>query len=476
MPVPEAESAVGGVARTMIDDPEREVVVARVLDGRYVVRGVLGRGGKSIVYEAEDRLLSRKVAVKVFTERAETVETLREQQTEAQVVASLNHYALTTLFDAGVDATDRVRPQLFLVMELVPGSDLKAQLRLGAMLWQQVCYLGYDLTEGLEYLHESGFLHRDIKPANVLLAMRQIGNRPRAKLTDFGIASLIGVPEGGEFVTGTAAYLSPEQVEGADPTAASDVYSLGLVLIEALTGRVAYPGGVEESAFARLDHDPVLPADVPDGLTRLLRSMTARAPASRPTPQDAAARFQDLLVDELVRRRGDQARATAEAEAARITALRRYNVLDTPPEEAFDRVTRLAGRLLDAPIALISIIDTDRVFLKSRQGFDEEVVDRNTSFCATTNPGTGAAWTIPDALKDPRTATNPVVLGDPEVRSYAAAPLTTSDGYMLGSLCVYDLHPRDFDAAALQTLTELADIVMDELEIRLASRRALFDR
>jgi GAF domain-containing protein len=113
--------------------------------------------------------------------------------------------------------------------------------------------------------------------------------------------------------------------------------------------------------------------------------------------------------------------------------------------------------------------------LKSRQGYDGEEVDRNTSFCAIPNPG-GRAWTIPDALKDPRTAGNPVVVGEPNVRSYAAAPLTTSDGHTLGSLCVYDYEPREFDEAALRTLTDLADIVMHEMELRLASRRALFNR
>jgi serine/threonine protein kinase len=340
----------------------------------------------------------------------------------------------------------------------------------------QVVFLGHDLSEGLHYLHEAGFLHRDIKPANVLLADRDAGKRLRGKLADFGIASLLGGGQHEEFVTGTAAYLSPEVVEDRDPGPASDVYSLGLVLLEALTGRVAFPGRIEESAFARLDRDPEIPAgEFPDGLRVLLHAMTARDPAARPTPEEAAARFQDLLVDELVRQRGPQERTATVDEAARIAALRRYNVLDTPPEEAFDKITRLASKLLGAPIALISIIDSDRVWLKSRQGYEADAVDRNISFCAVTNPGTGP-WMIPDATVDPRTANNPVVVGAPNVRSYAAAPLTTSDGHHMGSLCVYDLEPREFDESALETLTDLAGIVMDELELRIASRRAIFER
>ena len=442
-----------------------------VLADRYVLGRTLGRGGRATVYEAEDRLLGRKVAVKLFHARAETAETLREQEAEAQVVASLNHYALTTLFDAGVEASDAARPQLFLVMEHVPGTDLRALLQAGPLAWTQVCQIGFDLAEGLQHLHGEGFVHRDVKPANVLLAMREVGTRPRAKLTDFGIAALVGQPQLEEFVTGTAAYLSPEQVAGADATPASDVYSLGLVLIEALTGRVAFPGTIEETAYARLVRDAAVPTDVPEALQALLRSMTARDPARRPAPVEIAAALQVALIDELVRQRGPEARAPLEAEAARLAALRRYDVLDTPPETAFDEVTRLAGRLLGAPIALISIVDTDRVWLKSRVGYEADVVDRNTSFCVVTNPGE-TAWAIPDALLDPRTASNPVVVGDPKVRSYAAAPLTTRDGYRLGSLCVYDLEPREFDDEALETLTELAGVVMDELELRLASRRA----
>jgi GAF domain-containing protein len=254
------------------------------------------------------------------------------------------------------------------------------------------------------------------------------------------------------------------------------VYSLGLVLLEALTGRIAYPGGVEESAYGRLARQPEIPDAVPPLVAGLIRAMTDRDPPRRPTPRAVADRFQDVLVDEIVRRRGVD-RALLEAnEAQRAAAVRRYNILDTPPEDAFDRVTRITSRLLGTPVALVSVIDVDRVWHKSTVGTDMKEVDRGVSFCSTTNPGTGASWTVPDAIADPRTRDNPIVTDGPEVRAYAAAPLVTHDGHTLGTLCVYDFAPRQFNAADLADLEDLAGIVMRELELRLASRRAVFDR
>lgn len=450
--------------------------VPPVLGERYRIGAVLGQGGMSTVYAARDDLLHREVAIKVFASDADTREELRAQETEARLAASLSHYALTTLHDAGVDVSDPAHPQIYLVMERIEGTDLKHRLREGDPLAPfQVAYLGLDLADALAHVHEHGFVHRDIKPANVLLTERN-GGRIRSKLTDFGISGLIEDPATDLTLTGTAAYLSPEQVEGKRATPASDVYSLGLVLLEALTGRIAYPGGVEESAFARLSRQPEIPDSVPPMVADLVRSMTDRDPARRPTPRAVADGFQDVLVDEIVRRRGVDPALLKADEAERAAAVRRYNILDTPPEDAFDKVTRITSRLLEAPVALVSVIDVDRVWHKSMLGTDIKEVDREVSFCATTNPGTGQPWSVPDATTDPRTQGNPIVTGGPEVRAYAAAPLTTHDGHTLGTVCVYDFEPREFSAADLADLEDLAGIVMRELELRLASRRAVFER
>lgn len=445
-----------------------------VLAGRYRILHPVGHGGKATVYLADDLLLSRQVAVKAFRTGTETPDAVQEQEAEAKVVASLNHHALTTLFDAGVDGSDPDHPQLYLVMEYLRGGDLRQRLSAGAMDPIHVCWLGRDLAEGLQYLHDQGVVHRDVKPANVLLADADPAVRPRAKLADFGIASLVGLERDEEYVTGTAAYLSPEQAEGSDGTAASDTYALGLVLLEALTGRIEFPGGVEQSAFERLDRDPRVDPWIPAAVAEVVRAMTRRDPGRRMPLTDVAAAFQQILLDQPVHRRVPASGVSVEEER-RLEAVHRYDIVGTPPEDAFNRITGMASRLLRAPIAMVSIIDRDRVWLASRVGTDEQDVDRNVSFCVTTNPGDGA-WTIRDATLDPRTAANPVVVGEPNVRSYAAAPLNTSDGHNLGSLCVYDLMPRDFDEEDLATLTDLAGLVMYELELRLASRRAVFGR
>jgi serine/threonine protein kinase len=458
------------------DRLDADAGIVPALSERYIARSVLGRGGKATVYLADDRLLSRQVAVKVFKARAAETHSLREQEAEAQLVASLNHHALTTLFDAGVDASDIDHPQIYLVMEYIPGADLRERLRTGPLEWFQVCWLGRDLAEGLQYLHESGFLHRDIKPANVLLASHDVDVRPRAKLTDFGISSLIGHVENGDLVTGSAAYLSPEQVEGADPTPASDTYALGLVLLEALTGRTEYPGGIEESAFARLDRQPRIPSAAPEPIARILTAMTSLDPSRRPPLTEVAAVFQNLLIDDLIRQRGYLPASADVTERARLAALADYNVLDTEPDDTFDAITRIASQVLHTPIALVTLIDEHRVWFKSALGWDEQQVDRDVAFCSTTNPGGSAPWTIPDAELDDRTRNNPLVTSGPQVRSYAGAPLITRDGHNLGALCVFDREPRTFTSSQIDALRDLAGLVMHEMEMRLATRRALFDQ
>lgn len=158
-------------------------------------------------------------------------------------------------------------------------------------------------------------------------------------------------------------------------------------------------------------------------------------------------------------------------EHARLAAVRRYHILDTPPEAPFERITALAARIFDVPISIVSIVDAARIWFKAHRGIDIEAVDRDDGMCASAILGDGP-WVINDAKADPRSAEHPLVAREGGIRFYAGAPLRTPDGHNLGMLCVLDYTPRSVAAEELSALEDLASLVMDELELRLLSRRS----
>jgi serine/threonine protein kinase len=447
-------------------EPDAPVALPAVLQGRYRVGPVIGRGGASTVYRARDLLLGREVAVKVFTTRATSPEDLRTQEGEARMLGGLNHPGLVTLLDAGVDLTDATAPQVFLVMEHLPDADLRQRLRTGPLGEFEVEYLGWDLLAALEYVHEHGIIHRDLKPANVLLTEGR-GRPARGKLADFGIAVLrASTEEPSDETTGTAAYLSPEQVEGRPVEPATDIYSLGLVLLEAYTARVAFPGGVVDSAFARLDRDPEIPAAMSPGLAAILRRMTARSPRDRPSAAEALGVFRGLIVERL----GGQRPQARDGESERVAAVRELNLLDTEPDAEFDRITNLAARILDVPVAVISLVDEKRVWFKAQHGLDVRETDRALGFRATGSLH-DQTLVIEDITTDPRVARLPGAAESP-YRFYAGVPLRTSAGYNIGSLAVADTRPRRMSAGDVSSLEDLAAMALHEMELRRAARRA----
>ncbi|MCU1520819.1 MAG: serine/threonine protein kinase [Arthrobacter sp.] len=445
-----------------------------LLSGRYRVEEPIGRGSQSTVYRAHDELLQRQVAVKVFRNDADDLERTRQQGQEVRILAGMSHHALVTLFDAGADLSDPDARLTYLVMELVRGPDLRHRAAQGPLSAAHMAVIGHDLADGLSYMHHHGIVHRDIKPANILLVdYSNEDRRPRAKLSDFGVAVLQAesrvADEGG--TSGTPAYLSPEQAAGEPAGPPSDIYSLGLVLLEGLTGRMAYPGAPIQSAVARLLEDPQIPEELAPMWVALLTSMLARDPSARPAAREVALALRQEVINGAARHRLDES-PTATDEEGRMRAVERYRILDTPADGAFDRIAGLAARLFSVPVAIVSVVDHDRIWFKAHHGTEVTEIGRDPGLCASAILQ-DEAWIIRDATTDPRTLTNPLVAGEFGLQFYAGVPLRTPDGYNLGTFCILDRTAREFTDEDTRMLEDLAAIVMNDLELRLQSREAI---
>jgi eukaryotic-like serine/threonine-protein kinase len=251
----------------------------RVIGDRYRLESLLGRGGTAEVWRATDEALQRSVALKLVT--VSGGEDAHRVGDEARLLAKLSHPGLVPVYDAGTD--DAGRP--WVVMELVDGETLADTIRRGVLPAERTAEIGARLADALAYVHGQGLVHRDVKPGNVLL-----GGDGRVRLTDFGIARLVDAARvtATGLTVGTAAYLSPEQVTAEPVGPPADVYALGLVLLECLTGKREYPGSAVEGALARLSRQPEIPSTLGHGWSGLLAAMTDRDAARRPTAERVA--------------------------------------------------------------------------------------------------------------------------------------------------------------------------------------------
>jgi hypothetical protein len=376
------------------------------------------------------------------------------------------------------------------VMALVHGQDLEERLGLGPLASRHIAEVGYDMAEALHYIHDRGVVHRDIKPSNILLV--DYGNRAdraRARLTDFGIALADGVERltADGVTTGTAAYLSPEQARGGDVGPASDVYSLGLVLLQCFTRRREFPGSLVESAVARLSRDPVVPEPLPTHWQRALTAMTAREPSQRPTGEALVAMLRDVVIADTTAEdrvvdttaQGAAADNATSATAASSTGQRPATgshpaTLDLLPEEALQRTTAMAARLFDAPIALVEVLDEDREWSQSylADGVDESA--RHISFQNGFAP-VPVPVVIPDGSTHPEMRKSPLVTGPLGIRFYVSVPLVRHDGVAIGTLAVLDTRPRTATEADLANLRDLAALAVSQLELRQESLRSTSD-
>jgi serine/threonine protein kinase len=253
--------------------------IGSVLANRYEVGPVLGLGGSAEVRRAWDRHVGRPVAIKLFTgPAAPGMGCAHERETGA--LTGLDHPGLVALHDTGVVAG---RP--YAVMELVEGPSLDDVLRRGPMRVPEVTQLGASIADAIAYVHCRGVVHRDVKPGNILL-----GADGAPRLSDFGLARVVDAARltTTGVIEGTPAYIAPEQVRGEAVGPAADVYALGLVLLEALTGRREYDGPPIEAALARLFRDPKVPGDLCGGLAEVLPRMVMRDPDTRPSASEVA--------------------------------------------------------------------------------------------------------------------------------------------------------------------------------------------
>jgi serine/threonine-protein kinase len=245
---------------------------AGTLSGRYELGDRLGSGGMSNVYKATDKILERTVAVKILAEHLSDDERFVARfRREALAVAKLIHPNIVQVYDTGIDAGRH-----YIVMEYVEGrSGAQILQRQGPVEGEIAGEIGIQACAGLDYAHRRGIIHRDVKPGNLMIVGGPVGGgEMTVKLTDFGIARAIEqtrITQVGS-VVGTAAYLAPEQVRGEEATPATDVYALGVVLYQFLTGRLPYEGStLAELAVRQQNESPLAPstynAEVPETLS-----------------------------------------------------------------------------------------------------------------------------------------------------------------------------------------------------------------
>ena len=280
-----------------------------LLNNRYQLQQTLGTGGMAVVYRARDLMLERPVAIKILREDFSSDGAFRERfHQEAKAAANLSHPNIVTVHDFGLDNN-----RLFLVLEYVPGTDLKTLIKKrGRFSIEEALNIMIQACAGVGYAHRAGLVHCDIKPHNILVTPDQ-----RVKVTDFGIARALATiqpDEQNDVVWGSPQYFAPEQAAGMAPSPASDVYSLGVILYELLTGQLPFNANTS-TELARLHREvmPPLPRQlnpsIPPGLEQILLKVLSKEPSARYRTAD---QFGRVLINLLPQENGAQSGAVTQ--------------------------------------------------------------------------------------------------------------------------------------------------------------------
>ena len=296
-----------------------------LLKDRYQIEETLGKGGMAIVYRARDLTLERTIAIKVLRQDYSADRSFREHfRQEAKAAANLSHPNIVTVYDFGFDAE-----RLFIIMEYVPGEDLKQILdEQGQMGVRETISLMSQACAGVGYAHRAGLVHCDIKPQNFLITPEK-----RLKVLDFGIAralASIHPEEKAEVVWGSPHYFSPEQAAGKAPSPASDVYSLGVIMFEMLTGQLPFTAS-SSTELARMHREEPPPSprqinpEISAELDQVLLKVLSKEPVARYRTADQFGRVLTTLL---------QTQPSSSEVPAIITTSTQVNNVSTQPFEA----------------------------------------------------------------------------------------------------------------------------------------------
>jgi serine/threonine protein kinase len=434
--------------------------------GKYEIVEKIGAGGFGTVYKGWDPIIRRHVAIKTCEVGNKDIRNRFFR--EAQLAGSLQHPNITMVYEFGFEGDVP-----FMVQEFLPGEDLDAVIRKnGSLSMKDKLRILIGVAFGLEYAHKAGVMHRDIKPSNVRVLENQ-----SVKIMDFGIAKSVDpadeITQTG-ITVGSSSYMSPEQIGGDTLDFRTDIFSFGVLAYELLSGRKPFRN---ENLFLLLEQivkeDPRPLSEGSPDVPAALAAIVERAMAKKPEDRFASAReLRDALVavqQQLAPVDGSSSPSQEiplpDDESGRLAALARLEILDTEPEQEFDDLTLVASQLCGTPVALISFVDRDREWFKSKVGISETSFPRLIAFCAHAIMGRDV-FVVPDAAADSRFATNPLVTDERGVRFYAGAPLLTPEGFAVGTLCVLDRQPRELRPAQIESLRALARQVMAQLELR----------